>query len=121
MVDSSGQPAQRPMDVLTRLHTQLHLLIPTLILAQDRPETSTMLVGLRETTSQATHLLAVADPVILAAIHAGLRHAAAGEHEDTRSELLAAYRRLSVLIHRDLPRRAAASHERTRRWRPDPP
>lgn len=109
-----------PLSVLYKLHTQLRILVPVLTAAPEQPEITTMLGGLEATTGRAANLLTVAEPSALAAIHRALEHATSGRHNETVSELLAAYRRLSVLLRRDRPRRPAAADELTRRWQLEP-
>lgn len=107
-----------PLRTLTELRDQLHQLVPALTVGEGDPEMAPLLATVRTTTSDAEALLAVAEPIALTAIRAGLEHAAAGEHNESRTEFLTAYHRLSVLLHKDQPRRVEAAHEPTKRWRP---
>lgn len=111
------EPSADPLTALYRLHAQLRVLAPAFTVAPDRPEVSTMLAGLADTTDQATALLATAEPEALAALRRAFRHAKALRHNETASELIAAHGRLSVLLRRDQPRRLETVHEPTVRWR----
>ncbi|MYW96374.1 hypothetical protein G3I59_38630 [Amycolatopsis rubida] len=113
-MDGAGQ--NDPLAVLYRLHQQLRVLSPVLTVAPGRPETKAMLDGLAETVSEAAGLLATAEPAALAALRQGFEHARAGRGNETTSELITAYGRLSVLLRKDAPRRDAAD-EPTVRWR----
>jgi hypothetical protein len=113
---NAPSPQQDVHALLARLHTQLRLLIPALTVTEGGRQAEVLLARMRESTNEAAHTLSAVEPVVLAAIEAAMRHAVAGEHDEARTELLNAYHRLSVLIHRE-PRRAEAAHERTRRWR----
>lgn len=77
-----------------------------------------LLATIRTTAARAEGLLRVVEPIALSSIRAGLEHAAAGEHNESRTEFLTAYHRLSVLLHKDRPRRVEAADEPTKRWRP---
>ncbi|WP_158884475.1 hypothetical protein [Amycolatopsis anabasis] len=88
-----------PAPELVRLRSQLRVLIPVLTVGEGRPEIPEMLAALRETAAQAEIRPDVTEPEILAAIGAAMGHAAAGEYNETRSELLAAYHRLSARLH----------------------
>ncbi|WP_211260423.1 hypothetical protein [Amycolatopsis jejuensis] len=107
-----------PLAVLYRLHHQLRVLSPALTVAAGTPEARAMLDGLVDTTAQAAGLLASAEPAALAALQQAFEHARAGRGNETTSELITAYGRLSVLLRRDQPRRGAAADEPTVRWGP---
>jgi hypothetical protein len=119
---STPQGAAGDVSTLYRLHAQLAILVPALtVAAAEHPDTATMLAGLRDTTSRAAGLLALAEPEALAAVHRALEHAVTGQHNETCSELIHAHRLLAVLLRRsDRPRRSGAAEEPTLRWRLEP-
>lgn len=113
---TNGESGTDPLDVLYLLHRQLRLVSPALTVAPESREVRAMLVGLAETTNRAAPLLASVEPGALAALEQAFRHARAGRPDETNSELIGAYGRLSVLLRRDAPRREAAANEPTVRW-----
>jgi hypothetical protein len=114
--------SRRPFDDLSRLHEQLRLLVPVLTVAEQHPDIDLLLSRLGDTAARIEPLLAAAEPFALQAVRAGLKHATAAEHNEARSEFLAAFHRLSVLLQTGNPRRRSASDEPTKRWRPiEPP
>jgi len=104
-------PPGKAGDVSTpcRLYAQRSILVPTLTVAAGHPDTATMLARLRDTTSRAADLLALAEPEALA-VHRALEHAVTGQHNETCSELIHAHRRLAALL-----RRSEAAGEPTSR------
>ncbi|MPY77976.1 MAG: hypothetical protein GEV04_05655 [Actinophytocola sp.] len=103
---------------LSLLRDQLHVVVPALTVGEGHPQMAQLLARLRTTAAGMTDLLAAAEPAAQAAIGAGLEHAAAGEYNESRTEFLTAYRRLSILLHDHPDRRASAVGESTQRWRP---
>lgn len=112
---NAAQPEHDVRALLARLHSQLRLLIPALTVTEGGRQAEVLLARLRESTNEAARTLSAVEPIVLSAIEAALGHAVACEHDEARTELLNAYHRLSVLIHRE-PRREEAAYERTRRW-----
>jgi hypothetical protein len=108
------------LEALAVLHTQLKILVAVLTLDGNDTEVATMFSGLADTAGTVEPLLSGIDPGILIEIRNGLAAAGQGRRDDARADLLAAYHRLSTLIHRDQPRRAAAAHELTLRWSLEP-
>ncbi|HEV7975720.1 hypothetical protein [Amycolatopsis sp.] len=109
------------LSVLYRLHAQLKILVPTVAVAAGHPETTAMLAGVRETTAGVAGLLDLVEPEALAALRRALDHAAAGEFDESCSELTYARQRLAVLLRRDdRPRRPDAATEPTLRWTLNP-
>ncbi|MFF6008418.1 hypothetical protein [Prauserella flavalba] len=115
-----AEPSADPLAVLSRMHTQLRILVSALTVAPDTPQVAAMLAGLADTTAAATELLSAAEPGTLAALRRAFGHAQARRHNETASELAAAHGRLALLLHRDRPRRIAAAEEPTLRWRLEP-
>lgn len=115
-------PARRaglsPRASLSLLRDQLHVVVPVLTVGEGNPQLAQLLATLRTTASGMADLLAAAEPTAQAAIGAGLEHAVAGEYNESRTEFLIAYRRLSILLHQHPDRRASAAGERTQRWQP---
>lgn len=115
-------PARRsggsPRSSLSLLRDQLHVVVPALTVGEGHPHTCQLLAQLRTTAAGMADLLAAAEPTAQAAIGAGLEHAAAGEYNESRTEFLTAYRRLSILLHEHPDRRPSAIGESTQRWRP---
>lgn len=108
-----------PFAALSTLRGQLHLAIPALVVGEGHPESASILAELRIGVDRIEALLATVEPKALAAIRAGFAHAAAGEYRESRTELLTAYHRLSVLLLDDRRRRADAVNEPTKRWHLD--
>lgn len=108
----------RPLAGLTLLRTQLRLLVPLLAVGEGHPDTGMLLDELRRTLADVEGLLSVAEPRVLVAIREGLRHATAAAYNESRSEFLAAFHRLSILLQDGNPRRLEAADEPTERSRP---
>lgn len=87
-----------PLDELTQLREELHLTVPLLTLGEGDPRVIPILAGLRATVERTQQTVEAAEPDALCALRSGLAHAAAGEHNESRTELLNAYRLLSALL-----------------------
>lgn len=84
--------------IVSELRAQLHLVVAALVAYEGSADATVLLAVLRVSVDRAEPLLAAVEPDALAAIHAGLAHAAAEEYRESCTELLAAYRRLSTLL-----------------------
>lgn len=116
-MSSANHPMnESPFAALSTLRGQLHLAIPALVVGEGLAESACVLAELRVGVDRIEALLATVEPNALAAIRAGFAYAAAGEYRESRTELLAAYHRLSVLLLDDRRRRADAVNEPTKRW-----
>lgn len=115
---SRHRAGSRPLAELSRLHDQLRLIVPLLAIGEEHPDADLLLTELSETVADVDALLSVVEPESLLAIRAGLKHAAAREHNESRSEFLVAFHRLSHLLQTDIPRRVAAADEPTQRLAP---
>lgn len=113
---SRRRASARPQAELSRLRTQLRLIVPLLAIGEGHPDAELLLGALSETTADVDPLLSVLEPSTLVAVRAGLKHAAAQEFNEARSEFLVAFHRLSLLLQQDAPRRLEAGNEQTKRW-----
>lgn len=97
MNKQSGRAVARPLSGLSLLHTQLRLIVPLLAIGEEHPDTPLLLATLRDNADSLDAQLHAAAPDAREAVWAGLKHAAAHEFNEARSEFLAAYHRLSTL------------------------
>lgn len=88
----------RPLARLGLLRKQLQLIVPLLALAEGHPDTGMLLARLSETAAGFDAILTAAAPQARDAIQTGLKRAAAEEYNEARSEFLAAYHLISVLL-----------------------
>lgn len=115
---TNGHVDRASLDSLARLRDQLHMLVPALAVGEGQPGVDSLLAALRATTDSAENALAALEPDALSSIRAGLEHAVAGEHNESRSELLAAYHLLSMLLHHDEQRCIEAGDSSEEHHRP---
>lgn len=115
---SRRRAGSRPLAELSQLHAQLRLIVPLLAIGEEHPDAGLLLTELSETAADVDALLSVVEPEALLAIRTGLKHAAAHEHNESRSDFLVAFHRLSYLLQTDNPRRIAAADEPTQRLPP---
>lgn len=97
MNKQSGRAVIRPLSGLSLLHTQLRLIVPLLAVGEEHPDTPLLLAAVSDTADSLDAQLRAAAPDARDAVHAGLKHAAAGEFNEARTEFLGAYHRLSIL------------------------
>lgn len=93
-----GAPPE--LTLLHRLHRQLSILAPTLVVAPGKRETAAMTAHLAETVVVARELLATAEPDALVSLHRALDFVEANDFDAACSDLAYAQHRLSVLLRR---------------------
>lgn len=116
MPTSDNPSGEISVPTLYVLRDQLQVLIAALTVGEGDAKAEALLAAVASTVDDAADVLAATEPDALHAVRAGFAHAAAGAHNESRTDFLVAFRRLSVLLLADTSRRPEAADEPTRRW-----